>query len=312
MDGKVKDKDRKLKVVVITGYDCNNNCRFCVDADKRALGSRTTAELVREIYRARRAGAGVLELIGGEATIRPDFPRLVALAKKLGIPEVVCATNGRVFADLKRARAIVRSGVDALIFSVHGSSARVHDALTRSPGSFRELRAGLDNLERLGFKGVNGNTTVVKGNLANLGAIARFYAGRGVRNVEYIFVDPNQGGAKNDFRAQVPRIRLAAPQMRRALDVGLKAGLTQWKARYVPLCHFKGYEHMISEVNERALYRTQHWAQDFTNPDATGSRAKVGRRKTARCAGCRLYAACEGLWTTYLEEYGDAELKPVK
>jgi len=299
---------KKLKIVLFTGYACNNNCRFCIEADKRALPSKSTAQLVREVYRAAARGADILEIIGGEAPIRKDFARVVALAKKAGIAEVICATNGRVFSDFKLASAIVKAGIDSLIFSVHGASPRVHDALTRSPGSFRELGRGLANLRRLKFSRINGNTTVVKDNMADLEKVAAFYVKHGIPNVEYIFVDPGGGGAKSDFFNIVPRISEAAPFMRRALDIGRKAGFYRWKARYVPLCHFRGYEEQISEINERALFLTEHWAPDFTNTDVTASRAAVARKKTARCRGCRLYRACEGLWKEYLEIYGDAEL----
>lgn len=309
----MKPSDRKkLKIVLFTGYSCNNNCVFCIDADKRGLPEKSTAQLLREAAAAAAAGADILEIIGGEATIRPDFARVVAAAKKLGIPEVLCATNGRIFSDMEAARRIVSSGIDSLIFSVHGPDARTHDALTRVPGSFSQLVSGLGNLRALGFSSINGNTTVVKRNMAGLPRIAAFYARHGIRNVEYIFVDPNYGGAKNNFKKLVPRISEAAPFMRRALAVGRKAGLGQWKARYVPLCYFTACLGQISEINERNLFLTEHWAPDFTNKDAIGSRAAIGRRKPERCAGCALYAECEGIWTEYLKHYGDAELKPVK
>lgn len=305
-------EEKKLKIVLFTGYACNNNCAFCIDADKRAFPEKTTAGLLREVLRARNKNAYILEIIGGEATIRPDFNRVVAAAKKLGIPQVTCATNGRVFADPAAARRIIHSGIDALIFSVHGPDARTHDALTRAPGSFAQLKQGLKNLRALGFKRISGNTTVVKKNMAALPALAEFYIKNRIRNVEYIFVDPNYGGAKNDFEGLVPRISKAAPYMRRALALGLAAGLDQWKARYVPLCHFKGCLEQISETYERELFLTEHWAPDFINKDAIGSRAAVGRKKTLRCRGCRLTRSCEGIWVEYLKNYGDAELKPVK
>lgn len=307
-----RKKRKKLKIVLFTGYACNNRCRFCMEADKRRLPCKTTPQLVREVYQAARKGAEILEIVGGEATIRKDFPHIVSLAKKLGIPDVICATNGREFSDPGRAREITRAGVDCLIFSVHGHSPAVHDGLTMRPGSFRELCRGLENLKKLGFKNINGNTTVVKGNMRHLVKIAGFYVKHRVRNVEYIFVDPNSGGAHNDFAGLVPRISEAAPFMRRALDAGLKAGFDQWKVRYVPLCHFAGYEKQISEINERNLFLTEHWAPDFRNSNVTGSRAVVARRKTARCLGCRLFAACEGIWVEYLRKYGDSELEAVK
>lgn len=308
----MRKREKKLKIVIFTGYACNNNCAFCIDADKRGLPQKSTAELLGEVLRAKNKGADILEIIGGEATIRPDFTRVVSAAKKFGIAEVACATNGRVFADMAAAKKIVASGIDSLIFSVHGPDARTHDALTRAAGSFSQLKKGLKNLRELGFRRINGNTTVVKQNMAALPKLAEFYVRNGVRNVEYIFVDPNYGGAKNNFLALVPRISKAAPFMRRALAIGLNAGLDQWKARYVPLCHFTSCLGQISEINEKTLFLTEHWAPDFMNTDAIGSRAVVGRRKPARCAGCLLYQACEGIWVEYLKNYGDSELRPVK
>jgi len=130
------------------------------------------------------------------------------------------------------AGRIVSSGIDSLVFSVHGPDARTHDALTRAPGSFDQLKKGLANLRALGFSGICGNTTVVKKNMAALPRVAAFYIKRGIRNVEYIFVDPNYGGAKNCFRALVPRISAAAPHMRRALELGRRAGFPGWRARW--------------------------------------------------------------------------------
>ena len=308
----MKEKAKKHKIVLFTGYTCSNRCLFCVDADKRGLPEKTTGELLSLIYAAKKKGADVLEIIGGEATIRPDFTALVRAAKDVGIAEVVCATNGRVFADMDMAKAIIGAGIDALIFSIHGPKAQIHDALTATPGSFSELMKGLANLKKLGFKRVGGNTTVVKGNMHALPALAELYIRLGTRNVEYIFVDPNYGGARNDFARLVPKISAAAPYMKKALRIGLAAGFGQWKVRYVPLCHFKGFEAQISETNERLLFHTEHWAPDFKNTDAIGSRSVVGRRRTAACKGCARFHVCEGIWVEYLKRYGDRELKAVK
>jgi len=301
-----------LKIVLFTGYSCNNNCRFCIDADKRSMYERSTAELISEISAAARRKADILEIIGGESTIRPDFHLLVKTARKLGIKETICATNGRVFSDIKKAKIIIESGLNSLIFSIHGPDAETHDYLTRAPGSFAQLKKGLDNVVSLGFRGINGNTTVVKQNYMKLPEIAKLYARYAVWNVEFIFVDPTCGGARNDFDGLVPKISEAAPYMREALDIGEAAGLTQWKVRYVPLCLFPDHLTHISEINEKSLYMSEHWAPDFTDRDSIASRAEVSRGKTEKCSGCRLSAFCEGIWKEYLGHFGDGELKPIK
>ncbi len=305
-------QEKRQKLVIFTGYACNNNCVFCINADKRQIRPKNTQELLKEIYASSKKGIEILELIGGEPSIRDDFFLLLSAAKKVGIKETVIATNGRMFSDFSFAKKAVESGLGAIIFSVHGSHARLHDMLTQAPGSFSQLKKGIENFRKLKFPKINGNTTVVKQNMRDIPKIADLYVSKGIRNVEYIFVDPNYGGAKNNFEKYVPKISKAAVFIKKALDIGLKAGYDQWKARYVPLCHFKGYFDHISEINERKLFFVRHSAPDFRNEDVLSSRRKAGRRKTAACKGCAVYRLCEGIWVEYISRYGDGELKPVK
>ncbi|MCX5783533.1 MAG: hypothetical protein NTW04_03725, partial [Elusimicrobia bacterium] len=134
----------------------------------------------------------------------------------------------------------------------------------------------------------------------------------GIHNSEFIFVDPNEGGAFERFEKIVPRISDAAPYMRRLLDLGAANKVFGWNVRYVPLCHFKGYLGNISEIREANTFHTEHVAPEFTNSDVVNSRKMAARAKTPRCNGCALYDVCEGIWITYLKNYGDKELKPVK
>jgi len=66
MNNKIK------KTVIIVGYNCNNNCRFCIDSEKRELHNKTTQEIKQEMILAKERGTTYLEFIGGEVTIRPD------------------------------------------------------------------------------------------------------------------------------------------------------------------------------------------------------------------------------------------------
>ena len=299
------------KVVLFTGYSCNNRCGFCVDFDKRLIADSSTRTVMTEMSRAKAAGADYLELIGGEASIRSDFLSLVRSAREMGFKEIVTATNGRRFAYAEFARAAVREGLTAVIFSIHGHDEALHDGLTSSPGSFRQLRAGVDNLRSLGFDRIYVNTTVLRQNIRSLPKMAKLYLELGARGVELIFVDPTYGGAQRRFAEYVPRISAAAPWMRRCLDLGRAAGTRDWSVRYVPLCHFQGYEDQVSETLERRVFHTVHRAPDFSNDDVSASRADVARAKPKSCGSCRLDAECEGIWRGYLARYGGKELIPL-
>ena len=298
------------RTVLFTGYSCNNRCGFCIDYHKRHIPDATPQALVRAMAQARREGSDYLELIGGEATIRPDFVSLLRTARRLGFKKIITASNGRRFSEPSFARAAVEAGLTGVMLSIHGPDEAVHDGLTATPGSFRQLLAGIENLRGLGFSQIRANTTVVRQNYRSLVRLAKLYLKLGLKGAEIIFVDPTYGGARSRFADFVPRISEAAPWMRRCLDVGRAAGARRWSVRYVPLCHFQDYRRQVSETCERRVFHTVHWAPDFRNDDVSGSRALLARAKTVACRGCALSGECEGIWKEYLRVYGDKELHP--
>lgn len=301
------------KTVIITGYKCNNMCRFCIDADKRKknIPDKTTKEIKREIIEAKNRGATFIEFIGGETTIRNDATELIGFANDLGFKKINMATNGRMLAYPEIAEKIVKAGLGEVIFSIHGHTPELHDYLTRVPGSFEQLKRGLENMRKLGFDKIGVNTTIVKQNYKHLPEIGQFLYEQGINNTEFIFVDSTQGGACVSFDELVPRISEAAPYIRKCLAIGKKNKIPHWHIRYVPLCYFSDYLDQISELQEVSIFHTEHLAPDFQNLDVESSRAVVGRGKTDRCKGCALFDICEGIWKEYLNHYGDEELKPI-
>lgn len=302
--GKIK------KTVVILGYRCNNRCKFCTYAHKRQLAERNTREVLLEILKARNGGSAYLELIGGEPTIRPDIIQLIRFARKRGFETVSITTNGRMFAYGDFARKIRDAGLTHIVLSIHGHNEKLHDSLTQAEGSFKELTKGLRNLQEMDFANLGSNTTIVRQNYRFLPGIGKFIYETGIRNSEFIFVDPTCGGAYEDFERIVPQISKACPYIRKCLDIGRDNRVLHWHIRYVPLCHFSGYENQISEIHERMIFHTQHFAPDFRNFDVENSRVSIGRIKTEKCQGCKKFTLCEGIWREYYKRYGDSELKP--
>jgi len=305
-------KQKIKKTVIITGYRCNNRCRFCIDADKRNLPNKTTKEVIAEMADAKERGTTYLEIIGGETTIRPDFLSLIKFAKKLGFETISMATNGRMFSYLEFVKETIDAGLTDIIFSIHGHNAKLHDFLTQSPGSFMQFLKGHENFKKLGFKKIGSNTTIVKDNYKELPKIGEFLYKQGIRNSEFIFVDPSYGAAYNNFFELVPLISVAAPYIRKCLEIGKKNRVSHWSVRYVPLCYFADYLDQVSELREVEIFHSEHLAPDFQNYDVENSRKEIGRAKTEKCAPCKLFDRCEGIWKEYLKNYGDKELKPIK
>ena len=307
----MKENNKIKKTVIIIGYQCNNRCQFCNDANKRELPNKTTRQIKKEMIEAKNRGTTYLELIGGETTIRPDAVELVKFAKDLGFKTINMATNGRMFSYLEFTKKIIKAGLTDIIFSIHGHNSKIHDYLTQSPGSFKQLLKGLDNFKKLGFKKIGSNTTIVKQNYKHLPQIGQFIYQQGIRNSEFIFVDPNYGGAYDNFKELVPRISQIIPYVKKCLEIGRKNKIPHWHIRYVPLCYFQDYLDQISELQEVKTFHTQHFAPDFVNYDAEKARRELGRVKPKKCKNCKLFNLCEGIWQEYYRRCGDEELKPV-
>jgi len=299
------------KTVIFTSYECNNHCRFCIDADKKKIPGRNTAEIIAEIKAARERGATYLELIGGEVTIRRDALELIKTARDLGFTTISLTTNGRMLSYPDYAEKIIQAGLTDIVFSIHGYDAASHDYFTRVPGSFAELTQGINNLRALNFQNIGSNTTIVKQNYRDLEKIGQFILSQGICNAEFIFVDCNEGAAKNNFSEFVPTVTEIIPFVKKCLDLGRAAGALHWHVRYLPLCYLADYLDQISELDEVRKFQTEHSAPDFFNPHAEAGRASVGRVKAPQCQNCKLNNQCEGIWKEYAEKYGLNELKPV-
>jgi len=300
------------KTVIILGYQCNNNCQFCLNTNKRNLVEKTTKQIIQEMIFVRKQGFTYLEFIGGEATIRPDIIELIKFTRRLKFEDVVMVTNGRLFAYENFAKKIIQAGLTSLIFSIHGNTPKLHDSLTRAKGSFQQIMQGIKNVRALGLKRLGTNTTIVKQNYRHLEKIGQLILKLGFRNSEFIFIDPTYGAAHDNFLKFVPKISQAAPYIHQCLDIGKKNKIDHWSIRYVPLCYFTGYLDQISELQESDIFfTTQHLAPDFVNLDVAGSRKQIARSKPKKCGDCRLYGQCEGIWKEYLKYYSDKELNPI-
>jgi MoaA/NifB/PqqE/SkfB family radical SAM enzyme len=307
-------KTKKIfKTVMLVGYTCNNKCVFCNQSDRRNnFSDRDTKSILAEIVKAKKKGTKYLELIGGECTIRPDILKIVAFASKQGFKEIKMATNGRMLSYPEFAKEICKAGITELIFSIHGHNSRIHDRLTGSPGSFKQLLKGIENLRKLGFNSINSNTTIVRQNHKYLVDIGKLLLKLKISDSEFIFVDCNEGGAYHNYDYLVPKISEAAPHMNALMALGKKNGIRGWHLRYVPLCYFRDHLDCISEIVENMVFYTEHVAPEFISENVLEKRKQIARMKPPVCNGCKLFDRCEGLWRNYLKHYGQKELKPVK
>jgi len=286
------------------GYACNNRCVFCVQGDRRErVAPLTTAQVMARMEEVRPRHSGLV-LTGGEVTVRKDFFDLLRAARDLGFAPVQVQTNGRRFHDIGFCVSAIHAGATEFSPALHGATAPVHDALTRSR-SFDQTVAGIHNLLRLG-QGVITNTVVTLGNLDDLVRIVRLVHALGVRHAQFALVHP-LGAASRHWDEVVPRLAEAAGPMAEAVREGRRRGL-KVVTEALPPC-------LLGDVADAAVEseipETEVLDAEFHLADYTRYRVEEGKRKGARCRECRLDPVCEGPWREYVDRYGEEDLRPV-
>lgn len=288
---------RSLKLV--TGYSCNNSCSFCCDREYRGkIADKTYAAILAELIEARRHGAVAADILGGEATLRPDIFRILAAARRLGYVHLLITTNGSRFCDKAFVKKLVAAGVTEVRFSLHGAAARVHDGLTGVPGSFARILAGVTNLRALDFEDISVNTTLVKANFSSLARLRALLKRLKVFKWNIIYV------GETGSAGSTPRVSEAAPGLLACLRApGFDATLIN-----VPVpCFFRAESGQV-EMFERTAgqYVRGDGPVRFKGRDL---RKRPARQRIPACAACEMRARCDGVYVSYLKEYGLEELR---
>ncbi|HWB80419.1 MAG TPA: radical SAM protein [Nannocystaceae bacterium] len=287
-----------------TGTTCNSNCVFCVIGDHLFTGDRTTEECIAEL-RASRATCVDVVFTGAEVSIRPDFFKLVAAAKRLGYERIQIQTNGRMFAYRDFCERAIAAGANEFSPSIHGHIATLHDGLTRAPGSFVQIVAAIEHLVALKQTVVT-NTVITKQNAKHLPELARMLIGLGVAQYQLAFPHPT-GHAATFFKGVVPRMSEIAAFVHEALALGHAAGVA-CMAEAMPFCMMHGHERDVAELH---IPPTEIVYDGYVVPDYGEDRMARGKTRFAQCASCRFEPICEGPWREYPAGMGDAEFTPV-
>ncbi|MBS3098252.1 radical SAM protein [Candidatus Woesearchaeota archaeon] len=293
------------RVDIKLGYLCNNNCRFCVVADKRYQGNKNTLRIKKELKEAKKRCSEVV-FTGGEVTVRQDILELVSYAKELGFKIIQLQTNGRMLSYIKFCKELIKAGANEFSPAIHGHTPELHDYLTRSKGSFNQTVQAIKNLKKLKQKVIT-NTVVTKPNYRHLPEIAKMLIDLGVDQYQFAFVHAN-GNARKNFDSIVPVMSLAAPYIKKGLGIGIKANV-KCMAEAMPYCMMEGYEKYISE---NYIPLTEVWELDRKDTDFLKTKKTEGKTKFPQCKKCKYDEICEGPWREYPKKMGDEEFKAVK
>lgn len=128
-------------------FRCNSRCEYC-DYWKTSWPELGTDGAITVIKRIAGSGAKMLDLSGGEPTLRNDIGDLVVLSHDLGLFTTM-NTNGLAMRNDMMSK--FRAGLEAVTISLDGPE-EVHDKVRGIPGGYKKALQSINEYRKSGIR----------------------------------------------------------------------------------------------------------------------------------------------------------------
>lgn len=321
------------RVDINLGHACNHRCIFCMQSDSGSDQRRFVAleTLKQELsYYAEEKGLRSLGLLGGEPTLYPNLEQALDHARACGYDDITINTNGFRLADWNFASLLAEKGVNRYCISLHSEDPAIEDYLSGHKGALiRKMRAirNLIRLRRIGTVEavISLNAVLNRKNLPSMDRYILFFRGLGITDIRLNYIRP-EGGAK-DNRELVPSYAESMAAImelveRNEGEFGIRLSLGEIPPCVFPQTFFSDdtlRERYIGEYSDRRTFVTSFANRPGPMCDEGGRQRfiwqdlKMDELKTLTeaCKSCTFLESCGGVWTNYLEMYGDSEFSPL-
>ncbi len=273
---------------IYIGYNCNNNCVFCSEADEylENLKLKTLDQIKKEIVQAR-GKYDIVNFMGREPTLRDDFIDILEFTAGLGFGQVGMTTNGRMFAYQKFARRVLKTGINQIGISLAGATPRTHDKITQVPGSFEQTLKGIMNI--IAFKkpemSLLINIPLARLNYFELDKMIGLLKNLGVKEINILFIAP-----------------LSKRSRSREIVMGMKE-LGGYVFKIIKLYLDGSIKFLLVEFLPCSLPEE---AQKYFFPCLEKNPEKV---RIPLCEKCQYQKNCDGVLRSYIDLYGNKEFK---
>jgi radical SAM protein with 4Fe4S-binding SPASM domain len=172
-------------------YRCNNDCAHCYNPRPTGHGSLpircadelTTAGWKETLDRLWDLAIPHILFTGGEPTLHPDLPELIAYAQSKG-QITGLNTNGRRLSDPRYVDALVEAGLDHVQITLESHDPAIHDAMVSARGAWKQTCAGIRNALNSPLF-VMTNTTLLKENSRSLSETLDYLAELGIPTIGF-------------------------------------------------------------------------------------------------------------------------------
>jgi len=287
---------KKKVVIECVGTKCNQDCVFCTVKNYREQGfaEKNFKRISKELKVMYEHGFRMVELIGGELTIRKDFLDIIREAKVIGFEDIGLSTNMKRFSDSTFTATAVKAGVNFVYMSLHGYDAKSHESATQARGSFDNAIEAIKNIVEYKAIYKSINCVIHSDNVEHLKDVCELILSLGVRDILFIIMDP-LNVEKEKFNI-VPRYDLIATNMREVLSVyGKKMNI---RIQNLPYCLLEeGIDNFSKyDSDDSTVILLPNGKSIGLNEDSFDRKIKF-----QECLACKYNSQCNGYWRNYFK-----------
>ena len=300
--------------LIMTGFNCNNNCLMCSVRPKGLFHSpRPKEDILKDIKDGKKQNYQRIEFTGGEPTLRGDILDLIAEANKIGYQEIAISTNARMLSIPKYLDKLIENGLNRVTTTLYGPNKNIHEVITRTPGSFQQTINGIRNVIKNNIP-ITVNTVLFSLTAPYLKQTGLFINYLGVKHWTLLDLIPDGYALeKYDFFSLSPsKIRSAFNSIVPILDKFELVNIFDFPFCLIPENIF---EHQNCNILA-AKGRTKIIKQVGYKPNRFKKESNVyydiHKIRSPKCAFCKYNKECGGFWKSYLNNYDGDLIKPIK
>jgi MoaA/NifB/PqqE/SkfB family radical SAM enzyme len=278
---------------------CTNNCVFCSSREFGDIGANIEREKAK-IQQLLDAGheMAVIEISGNDPI---EYPELISVVEWLRstspTSRLVLVTHGRQLRPT--VQGLVKAGVSQFIVPLYGHLPAIHDAVTRTPGSFEETMGSLAFMADRGVP-FYVTTLITPQNLAKLSELFSFLASlvRGFSVGVPLFSPQRDVVFAVDFAELRPILEQALAEISRVKVVRVRL-------RNIPRCALSNSYNAEFETSRPPRFGYEHRRHVASPIRLLGTKFGVlpdyqSLVKGDECAACIYDHDCAGFYESYV------------
>jgi len=307
------NKNQKKDIgAIILNTGCSQYCVFCRGRKPKISEAELRIQelkVYKNIRYLKREGIKKIEISGSDPIEYNQIIELIRYIKKEGYEFIQLSTHGTKLSDSSFLDKLISSGVDKLRIPIYGSSAKIHDSITRTPGSFDRVVKGIKLLKKKSSDiSIMMSCLIVRQNKNDLFNIVDFVTNE-LRVEDFYFSIPCSRG--EDLSFYIP-LKDIVPYARKLYKYILKIN-DKIKFLEIPFCVFGKFDTI--HINNMILppnlgkYNQPPPPVRTSIPDLPSYRVK---KKVPMCKNCIAFNYCDGFFANNIDKFGTGNLEPLK